>query len=295
MGWGEPSAYPAGSAHGRILTPNLDAFAASGIRFTDAYAGYTVCAPSRTTLMTGFHSGHFGAKKLPGTSLPTSVDVLTTPEMLQKAGYATAGIGKMAPLNAPVLQGFDYFIGQISQSYCHNMYPRAVDTGNTTGLNVNLTQNYKIPPDPTAARKLCMANPSEFNYTVDITHEHSMTWIKNEGGKMREGEKENHNRVECSHFPALFFLCFYLKRNTRSPKCLKRNTRSPRLPNLNESGYGFVSQPPSRSSFMRLSRCRTLEAGGTPTQRQSPGRRCHPMASMPSSRPGRTSRRTTRQ
>jgi arylsulfatase A len=209
MGWGEPSAYPAGSAHGRILTPNLDAFAASGIRFTDAYAGYTVCAPSRTTLMTGFHSGHFGAKKLPGTSLPTSVDVLTTPEMLQKAGYATAGIGKMAPLNAPVLQGFDYFIGQISQSYCHNMYPRAVDTGNTTGLNVNLTQNYKIPPDPTAARKLCMANPSEFNYTVDITHEHSMTWIKNEGGKMREGEKENHNRVECSHFPALFFFMFF--------------------------------------------------------------------------------------
>lgn len=84
MGWGEPSAYPAGSKHGRISTPNLDAFAASGIRFTEAYAGYTVCAPSRTTLMTGFHSGHFGAKNLPGTSLPTSVDVLTTPEMLQK-------------------------------------------------------------------------------------------------------------------------------------------------------------------------------------------------------------------
>ena len=55
LGWGEPSAYPAGSKHGRISTPHLDAFAAGGIRFTDAYAGYTVCAPSRTTLMTGFH------------------------------------------------------------------------------------------------------------------------------------------------------------------------------------------------------------------------------------------------
>jgi arylsulfatase A-like enzyme len=139
--------------------------------------------------MTGFHSGHFGAHKLPGTQFPTSLDILTTPEMLQKAGYATAGIGKMAPLNAPVLQGFDYFIGQINQGLCHNMYPHAVDTGNTTGLNVNLSLNYKIPGDPKAARTACMAEPSEYNYTVDITHEHSMAWIQNSDGKLREADK----------------------------------------------------------------------------------------------------------
>lgn len=189
LGWGEPSAYPAGSKHGRISTPNLDAFAKSGLRFTNAYAGYTVCAPSRTTLMTGFHSGHFGAKKLPGTSLPTSVNVLTTPEMLQKAGYATAGIGKMAPLNAPVLQGFDYFIGQINQGLCHNMYPRAIDTGNTSGLNVNLSLNFKIPANATAARAACMADPSQYNYTVDVTHEHSMAFIKNQDGQLRDTAK----------------------------------------------------------------------------------------------------------
>ena len=142
-----------------------------------------------TTHVVGLFSGHFGAKKLPGTSLPTSVDILTTPEMLQKAGYATAGVGKMAPLNAPVLQGFDYFIGQINQGLCHNMYPRAVDTGNTTGLNINLTRNYKIPADPKAARTACMADPSEFNYTVDITHEHSMAWVKNQDGKVRDAAK----------------------------------------------------------------------------------------------------------
>ena len=45
LGWGEPSAYPAGSKHGRISTPNLKKFAASGIRFTDAYAGYTGLYP----------------------------------------------------------------------------------------------------------------------------------------------------------------------------------------------------------------------------------------------------------
>ena len=102
-----------------------------------------------------------------------------------QAGYATAGIGKMAPLNAPVLQGFDYFIGQINQGLCHNMYPRAVDTGNTSGLNVNLTRNYNIPAEPTAARAACMAEPGAFNYTVDITHEHSMAWLKNQDGKVR--------------------------------------------------------------------------------------------------------------
>jgi hypothetical protein len=62
------------------------------------------------------------------------------------------------------------------------MYPRAVDTGNTSGLNVNLTRNYKIPTEPTAARAACMADPGEFNYTVDITHEHSMAWVKNQDG-----------------------------------------------------------------------------------------------------------------
>ena len=54
MGWGEPGLYPSTSQHGRISTPNLDEFGRSGMRFTNAYAGYTVCAPSRTTLMTGF-------------------------------------------------------------------------------------------------------------------------------------------------------------------------------------------------------------------------------------------------
>ena len=69
LGWGEPGAFPAGSAHGRIDTPHLDRLAAEGMRFTNAYAGYTVCAPSRTTLFTGRHSGKFDAHGLPGTSL----------------------------------------------------------------------------------------------------------------------------------------------------------------------------------------------------------------------------------
>ena len=93
MGYGEVGLFPAGSKHGRISTPNLDQFGREGMQFTNAYAGYTVCAPSRTTLMTGYHSGHFGREGLSGTDFPNTQKVLTVGEMLQKAGYATAGTG----------------------------------------------------------------------------------------------------------------------------------------------------------------------------------------------------------
>ena len=56
MGWGEVGVFP-GEEPRRIRTPVLDAFAATGLRFEQAYAGYTVCAPSRTSLLTGVCSG----------------------------------------------------------------------------------------------------------------------------------------------------------------------------------------------------------------------------------------------
>ena len=59
MGWGEPGAFPSTSTHGKISTPNLDRFAKEGMLFRHAYAGYTVCAPSRTALFTGRHSGQY--------------------------------------------------------------------------------------------------------------------------------------------------------------------------------------------------------------------------------------------
>lgn len=176
LGYGEVGVYPAGSAHGRLATPNLDRFASSGMRFTDAYAGYTVCAPSRTTLMTGFHSGHFTQQGLSGTAISPDSKLQLLPELLKSAGYATAAIGKIAPLTNPTQQGFDYFIGQVDQGYCHNMYPRFIDEGNATS-NINLTLNWAIPVDANAARAACMANPQNFNYTVDITSQQALGWL----------------------------------------------------------------------------------------------------------------------
>jgi arylsulfatase A-like enzyme len=164
------------------------------MKFTNAYAGYTVCAPSRTTLMTGFHSGHFPREGLAGTNIPASQKILTTGEMLQKAGYATAGIGKMAPLANPTEQGFDYFIGQIDQSACHNMYPHTIDSGNKT-KNINLTLNWAIPQSAKDARTACMANPSNFNYTVDITHHQSMAWVTSHVTEQEARVQANLSRV----------------------------------------------------------------------------------------------------
>ena len=83
LGVGEIGLFPSENPHGQIDTPNIDQFGEEGIRFTSAYAGYTVCAPSRTTLFTGTHSGNFVKHNLSGTSIFPS-EIKTLPYYLQK-------------------------------------------------------------------------------------------------------------------------------------------------------------------------------------------------------------------
>src|SRR5438093_4846511 len=88
LGYGDLSAY----GQARFQTPSLDRLAREGIRFTQYYAGSTVCAPSRTTLMTGFHTGHAWIRGNGDVPL-RDVDV-TLAMSLRAAGYRTAVIGK---------------------------------------------------------------------------------------------------------------------------------------------------------------------------------------------------------
>jgi hypothetical protein len=89
--WGEAGSFPCESQHGRIATPNLDQFfGEEGLSFTNAYAGYTVCGPSRTTFFTGRHSGNFLKHGYDGNHLGPG-QANTTAQMLQDAGYTTAG------------------------------------------------------------------------------------------------------------------------------------------------------------------------------------------------------------
>lgn len=115
-----------------IRTPNIDRMAAEGMLFTDAYAGSTVCAPSRCSLMTGVHTGHAyvrGNKEAkPMGQLPLPEEAVTVPKLLKRRGYRTALIGKWGlggpgSSGAPNNQGFDYFFGYLCQRHAHNYYP----------------------------------------------------------------------------------------------------------------------------------------------------------------------------
>jgi len=113
-----------------IKTPNIDKLATEGMRFTDAYAGCTVCAPSRSVLMTGKHTGHTSIRSNPG-AVPLLDEDLTVAEVLKQAGYTTGcygkwGLGDVGSNGAPWKQGFDDFYGFLSQVHAHYQYPKVL-------------------------------------------------------------------------------------------------------------------------------------------------------------------------
>lgn len=110
-----------------IRTPRADAFAREGVRFTDAYAGATVCAPSRCVLMTGKHTGHSSVRTNAGT-MPLLATDQTVASVLQRAGYATGafgkwGLGDIRTDGVPWKHGFDEFFGYLHQVHAHSYYP----------------------------------------------------------------------------------------------------------------------------------------------------------------------------
>jgi arylsulfatase A-like enzyme len=111
-----------------IQTPHLDRIAAEGMRFTQCYAGSTVCAPSRCALMTGQHTGHCTVRGNANVPLRPSPQDRTVAELLKEAGYATAlvgkwGLGEAGTTGVPNRKGFDYFYGFLNQTHAHNYYP----------------------------------------------------------------------------------------------------------------------------------------------------------------------------
>jgi arylsulfatase A len=111
----------------KIRTPHIDRLAAEGLRFTDAYAGCTVCAPSRSVLMTGLHMGHTPVRSNPG-GVPLLETEVTVAEHLKRAGYRTGGFGKwglgdVGTTGTPEKHGFDEFYGYYHQVHAHYHYP----------------------------------------------------------------------------------------------------------------------------------------------------------------------------
>lgn len=127
-----------------IATPRLDQMASEGMKFKQFYAGNTVCAPSRSVLLTGQHMGHTHVRGNANsqTMLEQSLRAqdVTIAEVLKTAGYTNGivgkwGLGELEQPGFPLRKGFDRFFGYLNQVHAHNYYPAFVwDNGNRKEL-----------------------------------------------------------------------------------------------------------------------------------------------------------------
>lgn len=122
LGYGDVGCY----GQQRIQTPNIDRLARSGVRFTDFYAGSTVCAPSRASLMTGQHTGHLSVRGNGEVPLPAADSIL--PQVLKQKGYVNGMVGKWGlglkeTSGAPERKGWDFFAGHLHHVEGHYQKP----------------------------------------------------------------------------------------------------------------------------------------------------------------------------
>ncbi len=133
LGYGDVGCY----CQNLIKTPHIDKLADEGLRFTQAYAGGPVCAPSRSVLMTGLHNGHTPARdNIPHYHTYLQEEDSTIAEILKRAGYRCGGIGKWSLGDAGTVgratnQGFDMWFGYLNQDHAHYYYPEYLDDNET--------------------------------------------------------------------------------------------------------------------------------------------------------------------
>lgn len=128
LGYGDLSCF----GQTKFQTPHIDALANGGLVFTQHYAGSTVCAPSRSALLTGQHTGHTfirgNTEVEPEGQYPLPDSIFTLAELFKTKGYATGifgkwGLGFPGSEGDPMNQGFDTFGGFNCQRMAHNYYP----------------------------------------------------------------------------------------------------------------------------------------------------------------------------
>jgi arylsulfatase A-like enzyme len=145
LGYGDLSVY----GQAKFKTPRLDRLAREGTRFTQYYAGSTVCAPSRAALMTGLHTGHNwirGNGGLPQGDVPLRDEDVTIAEVLKSAGYRTAiigkwGLGQSGTTGMPDRQGFDHSFGFLDNRHAHRQFTDHLYR-NGQRVDVDLTRDY---------------------------------------------------------------------------------------------------------------------------------------------------------
>ncbi|MCH7728828.1 MAG: arylsulfatase [Planctomycetes bacterium] len=185
LGWGDLGCY----GQQKILTPNLDRLAAEGMRFTNAYAGNSVCAPSRSCLMQGLHPGH---ARVRGNSFQSYRHSLqpkdqTVATVLQKAGYKTGlfgkwGLGLSSQPGIPNNMGFDEFFGYLNQRKAHSYYPeflwdntKRVLFPQHAGHEHHRQSEYD---DAGRVKPFGIQDPSRAHYSFDVIHRKSLDFVR---------------------------------------------------------------------------------------------------------------------
>jgi len=167
-----------------LKTPRLDQMASQGMRFTQFYAGCTVCAPSRSVLMTGRHMGRTvvrGNSTAPIVIRPGQPTIAT---VLKKAGYATACIGKWGigtPDNFtnPNDVGFDHFFGYVNMWHAHNCYPEfLIRNGRVVKLKNEVAEKWKKWQDPKLPQAGRGVAVKRVDYAPDLFIEDSLRFIR---------------------------------------------------------------------------------------------------------------------
>jgi arylsulfatase A-like enzyme len=148
-----------------IQTPHLDQLGREGTRYLQAYTGTSVCAPARTSLMTGLHMGHSPVRAnreiQPEGQMPLPEKTVTVAQLLKTQGYSTAAIGKWGmgmfdTTGSPLKKGFDHFFGYNCQRHAHSYFPtylwnddRRFDLRGNDGKSVGQTYAQDLIADET--------------------------------------------------------------------------------------------------------------------------------------------------
>jgi arylsulfatase len=177
LGYGELGCY----GQTKIKTPHIDRIAAEGMRFTDFYCGCSVCAPSRCTLMTGKHLGHATVRdnmpRGPGLEGQHAMEpgTVTVAQLLKKAGYATAivgkwGLGMPADHSSPLDFGFDHHYGYLCQGMAHTYYPPYLWRDD---------KQEPLPGNPPYSYgQRGVIQPSGKTYSHDLMAEDALAWVR---------------------------------------------------------------------------------------------------------------------
>ncbi len=179
LGYGDLGCY----GQKQILTPRLDQMAVEGMRFTQFYAGCTVCAPSRCVLMTGQHTGRTWVRGNAGgeNSIIQSLraEDVTVADVLKGAGYRNAligkwGLGEVDQPGFPLNKGFDYFYGYLSQVHAHNYYPEFLYR-NTDRVKL---QNVVERPNGQGQDFLGGSATKKVEYSHDLFAEEALSFVR---------------------------------------------------------------------------------------------------------------------